>query len=64
MWSENVDLVVISVKVPHHYEMIKEAIAAGKHVYSEWPLTVTPEEAEELAELAPKRDSSCGRLAS
>ncbi|WP_338112968.1 Gfo/Idh/MocA family protein [Paenibacillus macerans] len=41
--SENVDLVVVSVKVPHHYEMIKEAIAAGKHVYSEWPLAVTPE---------------------
>ncbi|MGZ7442839.1 Gfo/Idh/MocA family protein [Paenibacillus sp. TH7-28] len=50
--SQNVDLVVVSVKVPHHYEMIKEAIAAGKHVYSEWPLTVTSEEAEELAELA------------
>lgn len=53
--SGNVDLVVVSVKVPHHYEMIKEAITAGKHVYSEWPLTVTPEEAEELAELASKQ---------
>ncbi|KFM94484.1 Gfo/Idh/MocA family oxidoreductase [Paenibacillus macerans] len=53
--SENVDLVVVSVKVPHHYEMIKEAIAAGKHVYSEWPLAVTSEEAEELAELASQK---------
>ncbi|MEU1982257.1 Gfo/Idh/MocA family oxidoreductase [Nocardia sp. NPDC019395] len=46
-----VDLVVITVKVPAHAELIGIAIAAGKHVYSEWPLTRTTAEAEELVEL-------------
>ncbi|MEV6768395.1 Gfo/Idh/MocA family oxidoreductase [Nocardia sp. NPDC051030] len=44
-----VDLVVITVKVPAHAELIRAALAAGKHVYSEWPLTQTTQEAEALA---------------
>lgn len=47
-----VDLVVVSIKVPFHYEAVKAAIAAGKHVYCEWPLAVTAKQAEELAMLA------------
>ncbi|BFH67568.1 oxidoreductase [Paenibacillus dendritiformis] len=47
-----VDLVVVSVKVPFHYEAVKAAIAAGKHVYCEWPLAATASQAEELAKLA------------
>ncbi|MVU76875.1 gfo/Idh/MocA family oxidoreductase [Nocardia sp. ET3-3] len=43
-----VDLVVITVKVPAHAELISAALAAGKHVYSEWPLTRTTSEAEAL----------------
>jgi predicted dehydrogenase len=52
--SENpeVDMVIVSVKVPHHYEAVKAAIAAGKHIYCEWPLAVTAGQAEELAALA------------
>lgn len=50
--SPEVDLVVISIKVPFHYEAIKAAIGAGKHIYCEWPLTVTAAQAEELAVLA------------
>ncbi|GAB2551378.1 Gfo/Idh/MocA family protein [Nocardia heshunensis] len=44
----DVDLVVITVKVPAHAELISAALAAGKHVYSEWPLTRTTSEAEAL----------------
>src|SRR5258705_8877013 len=33
-----VNLVVVSVKVPYHFELVSAAIAAGKSVYSEWPL--------------------------
>ncbi|MFE3189768.1 Gfo/Idh/MocA family protein [Nocardia sp. NPDC059240] len=48
----DVDLVVITVKVPAHAELISAALAAGKHVYSEWPLTRTTSEAEALVAAA------------
>ena len=47
-----VDLVVISVKVPHHLELASAAIAAGKSVYSEWPLGNGLDEATRMADLA------------
>lgn len=50
--SPEVELVIVSVKVPFHYEAVKSAIAAGKHVYCEWPLAVTLNQAQELAKLA------------
>ncbi|HEY2694453.1 MAG TPA: Gfo/Idh/MocA family oxidoreductase [Pseudonocardiaceae bacterium] len=49
-----VDLVIVSVKVPAHLELAGAAIAAGKHVFSEWPLTVTTDEAVQLADAADK----------
>ena len=33
-----VDIVTVTVNVPHHLEFVKAAIEAGKHVYCEWPL--------------------------
>ncbi|WP_084629326.1 Gfo/Idh/MocA family protein [Patulibacter americanus] len=33
-----VQLVVVTVKVPHHREIVDVALAAGKDVYCEWPL--------------------------
>ncbi|PXX70900.1 putative dehydrogenase [Nocardia tenerifensis] len=47
-----VDLVAITVKVPAHAELIRAAVAAGKHVYCEWPLALHAAEAESLARLA------------
>jgi predicted dehydrogenase len=47
-----VDLVAITVKVPAHAELIRLALAAGKHVYCEWPLALNTAEAESLTELA------------
>jgi predicted dehydrogenase len=47
-----VDLVVVAVKVPQHHDLVAQALAAGKMVYSEWPLGVNLAEAEHLAELA------------
>ena len=52
--SPAVDLVVVTVKVPHHAELVRLALGAGKHVFCEWPLAVSLGEAEELAELADK----------
>lgn len=42
----------MTVRVPHHLEIVKAAITAGKHVYCEWPLGNGLAEAEELAALA------------
>jgi predicted dehydrogenase len=36
--TPEVDIVAVTVKVPHHLEIVKAAIEAGKHVYCEWPL--------------------------
>jgi predicted dehydrogenase len=47
-----VDLVVASVKVPAHAAVIRAALAAGKHVFSEWPLGTDPAEASALADAA------------
>jgi predicted dehydrogenase len=44
-----VDLVVASVKVPAHAAVIRAALAAGKHVLSEWPLGTDLAEASALA---------------
>ncbi len=48
----DVDLVVVAVKVPDHRELVLAALAAGKHLYCEWPLGRDAAEAEELAAAA------------
>ncbi|MFJ2645279.1 Gfo/Idh/MocA family protein [Streptomyces sp. NPDC087420] len=47
-----VDVVVVAVKVTEHLGIVAAALAAGKTVYSEWPLANGLTEAEKLAELA------------
>ncbi|MGI4879335.1 MAG: Gfo/Idh/MocA family protein [Janthinobacterium lividum] len=48
----DVDLMLVLNTAPQHADTIRSAIAAGKDVYCEWPLTVTSAIAEELAALA------------
>src|SRR6185295_11093442 len=50
--SPEIDAVAVVVRVPSHYGPTKAALEAGKHVYCEWPLGRTTEEAVELAALA------------
>lgn len=50
--SPEIDLVVVTVKTPNHYALVKSAIEAGKSIYCEWPLGNGLQEAEELAGLA------------
>ncbi len=50
--ASDVDLVTVAVKVPDHREVVLGALAAGKHVYCEWPLGRDLGEAEELAAAA------------
>src|SRR5574342_1147522 len=51
-----VEAVAVVVRVPAHYELSKNAIEAGKHVFCEWPLGANTKEAEELAALARQKN--------
>jgi predicted dehydrogenase len=53
--SADVDVVTITVKVPHHLELATAALAAGRGVYCEWSLGNGSQEAENLAALATKK---------
>jgi predicted dehydrogenase len=50
--SDDVDLVVVTVRVPQHRQLIVPAIEAGKMVLAEWPLANGLAEAEDLVALA------------
>ena len=47
-----IDVVAVVVRVPFHHELTVDALKAGKHVYTEWPLGATLEQAQEMADLA------------
>lgn len=51
-----VEAVAVAVRVPAHYELTKNAIEAGRHVFCEWPLGANTEEAEALAALARQKN--------
>jgi len=53
--SKDVDSVAIVTPVFAHYEMAKEALLAGKHIFVEKPFTSTSAQAEELIDLAAKK---------
>jgi predicted dehydrogenase len=52
----DVDLVAVVVRVAAHAATVEAALAAGKHVYCEWPLATTSREAEPLAAAAQRVD--------
>jgi predicted dehydrogenase len=47
-----VDLVVVTVRVPAHLELVSAAIDAGKDVFCEWPLALDLDEAERMRDAA------------
>lgn len=59
---KNPEIDVIDVCTPNicHYDEVKKAILAGKHVLCEKPLGISSAEADELASLAGKSDKICG----
>ncbi len=60
----NPEIDVIDVCTPNicHYEQVKKAILAGKHVLCEKPLGISAAEADELADLAEKSGKICGMV--
>lgn len=50
--SNDVDVVSVCVRVPAHFDLVKIALEAGKHVYCEWPLARNTGEAQQLCDMA------------
>ena len=55
----DIDLVVVSVKVPEHRRVVEASLGAGKAVLCEWPLARNLAEAEALAALAEDAAQPC-----
>ncbi|MBQ2785260.1 MAG: Gfo/Idh/MocA family oxidoreductase [Oscillospiraceae bacterium] len=51
-----IEMVIVLTPVPAHYELIKEALLAGKHVYSEKTVCENVAQARELVALAKEKD--------
>jgi predicted dehydrogenase len=54
--SPGIDVVAIVTPVSGHYPLAKKALENGKHIFVEKPFTATPEQAEELIELADRNN--------
>ena len=50
-----VELIVVLTPAPSHYELVKKALLAGKHVYTEKPIATELFKAQELLALATER---------
>src|SRR5437879_9221168 len=48
----DIDVVAVTLKVPHHRELVSAALAAGKAVYCEWPLGRDLDDAKAMAAIA------------
>ncbi len=56
LFSSDVDAVAIATPVDTHFKLAKEALKNGKHIWVEKPFTATVQQAEELIELADKKN--------
>jgi predicted dehydrogenase len=54
--SPDIDLVAVVTPVWTHYELAKAALENGKHVFVEKPFTCSAQQAEELIELADRKN--------
>jgi predicted dehydrogenase len=52
----DIDVVAVTVKVPHHGELVSAALVAGKAVYCEWPLGRDLDDARAMAALAAEHE--------
>ena len=50
------DIVMDTASIPAHYELNMQALRAGKHLYSQKPIGLTPEQATDMIEAAKEAD--------
>lgn len=55
VWSSPLPGIAIATPAPTHFELARQALEAGKHVFVEKPLTLTSKDAEELVRIAEER---------
>ncbi len=55
IFSPDVDIIDVCTPNRYHYETVKKALLAGKHVYCEKPLAISYADASELAVLAKEK---------
>jgi predicted dehydrogenase len=53
--NKDIEAVAVVTRVPTHYDLTMDVINAGKHVYTEWPLTLTSQQAQALVDAAKKK---------
>ena len=53
--SDTIDIIAIVTPVSSHFELAKNALEHGKHVFIEKPFTATSAQAQELIEIAEKK---------
>jgi predicted dehydrogenase len=56
MWESDVDAVVIATPISTHFDLVREALNAGKHVLVEKPLAHNAACADELAKMAERKN--------
>lgn len=56
MASADIDAIAVITPVWTHFELAKQALESGKHVFIEKPFTATSAQAEELIELAERKN--------
>ena len=54
--DSDADIIVISTPVDTHYKLAKNSLEAGKHIWVEKPFTSKSKEAEELIEIAERKN--------
>jgi len=53
---KDIDIIIIATPVSTHFEIAKQSLLAGKHCFIEKPMTSSVAEAEELIDLAAKKN--------
>ena len=60
--DDSIDAIVIATPINSHYQIAKDALNAGKHVFVEKPITMNSEQAKILVDLAGKRILFVGHI--
>ena len=53
--NERIEAIVLATPIETHYEMAKQAMLAGKHVFVEKPLCMTSSQAKHLRQIAEQK---------